>query len=51
MFWNEGMDVIYNLEFMMVEFYVVYKDYYWMMEMIEQLLEYVIFIVNGDIKV
>ena len=38
-FRNEGMDRTHNPEFTMVELYVAYKDYYWMMEMTESLLE------------
>lgn len=51
MFRNEGMDATHNPEFTMVEFYVAYKDYYWMMETTEQLLEHAISTVNGDTKV
>lgn len=38
-FRNEGMDKTHNPEFTILEFYVAYKDYYWMMETTEQLLE------------
>jgi lysyl-tRNA synthetase class 2 len=38
-FRNEGMDRTHNPEFTILEFYTAYKDYYWMMEMTEQLLE------------
>ena len=38
-FRNEGMDRTHNPEFTMIELYVAYKDYYWMMEMTEKLLE------------
>ncbi|SDD75300.1 lysine--tRNA ligase [Niabella drilacis] len=38
-FRNEGMDRTHNPEFTILEFYVAYKDYYWMMETTEQLLE------------
>ena len=51
MFRNERMDATHNPEFTMVEFYVAYKDYYWMMETTEQLLEHAISTVNGDTKV
>lgn len=51
MFRNEGMDATHNPEFTMVEFYVAYKDYYWMMETTEQLLEHAIKSVTGDTKV
>lgn len=39
MFRNEGMDRTHNPEFTSMEIYVAYKDYNWMMEMVEQLLE------------
>ena len=39
-FRNEGMDRTHNPEFTMVEFYVAYKDYNWMMDTCEQLLEH-----------
>jgi lysyl-tRNA synthetase class 2 len=38
-FRNEGMDRTHNPEFTVLEFYVAYKDYNWMMEFSEQLLE------------
>ena len=38
-FRNEGMDRTHNPEFTILELYVSYKDYNWMMEMTEQLLE------------
>ncbi|MDP2088820.1 MAG: lysine--tRNA ligase [Flavobacteriaceae bacterium] len=38
-FRNEGMDRTHNPEFTVMELYVAYKDYNWMMEMTEQLLE------------
>ena len=38
-FRNEGMDRTHNPEFTILEFYVAYKDYEWMMETTEQLLE------------
>ncbi|MDF2382869.1 lysine--tRNA ligase [Nostoc ellipsosporum NOK] len=38
-FRNEGMDRTHNPEFTILEFYVAYKDYLWMMETTEQLLE------------
>src|SRR3546814_20784124 len=39
MFRNEGMDRTHNPEFTSMEIYVAYKDYLWMMEMVEELLE------------
>ena len=38
-FRNEGMDRTHNPEFTVMELYVAYKDYFWMMEMTERLLE------------
>ncbi len=37
-FRNEGIDRFHNPEFTQVELYVAYKDYYWMMELVEQLI-------------
>lgn len=39
MFRNEGMDRTHNPEFTALEFYVAYKDYNWMMDITEQMLE------------
>ncbi len=47
MFRNEGMDRTHNPEFTAMEIYVAYKDYIWMMEMVEQCLEHVAIAVNG----
>jgi lysyl-tRNA synthetase, class II len=41
-FRNEGMDRTHNPEFTVLEFYVAYKDYNWMMDFAEQLLEKVV---------
>lgn len=46
-FRNEGMDRTHNPEFTAMEIYVAYKDYNWMMEFTEQLLEYCATAVNG----
>ncbi len=51
MFRNEGMDRTHNPEFTSLEFYVAYKDYHWMMNLTEQLLEEVALKVNGQTKV
>ncbi len=50
-FRNEGMDRTHNPEFTVMELYVAYKDYHWMMGMTEQLLERVAMESNGDTKV
>jgi lysyl-tRNA synthetase class 2 len=50
-FRNEGMDRTHNPEFTVLEFYVAYKDYLWMMEITEQLLERAAIAVNGTTKV
>jgi lysyl-tRNA synthetase class 2 len=47
-FRNEGMDKTHNPEFTVMELYVAYKDYHWMMEMTEQLLEKVATDSNGS---
>jgi len=47
MFRNEGMDRTHNPEFTAMEIYVAYKDYIWMMEMVEDCLERVAVAVNG----
>ncbi|WP_423148012.1 lysine--tRNA ligase [Rubrolithibacter danxiaensis] len=51
MFRNEGMDRTHNPEFTSMEIYVAYKDYIWMMAMVEECLEKVALAVNGDTKV
>ena len=49
-FRNEGMDRTHNPEFTMMEIYVAYKDYNWMMDFCEQLLEQCAIAVNGTTK-
>jgi len=49
-FRNEGMDRTHNPEFTILEFYVAYKDYFWMMETTEKLLEQAAIAVNGLTK-
>lgn len=49
-FRNEGMDRTHNPEFTAMEIYVAYKDYNWMMEFTEQLLEHCAIAVNGTSK-
>jgi len=46
-FRNEGMDRTHNPEFTAMEIYVAYKDYNWMMEFTENLLEHCAIAVNG----
>lgn len=46
MFRNEGMDRTHNPEFTSMEIYVAYKDYEWMMKMVEDLLTYITKVVN-----
>ena len=49
-FRNEGMDRTHNPEFTMMEIYVAYKDYNWMMDFTEKLLEFCATAVNGSSK-
>ena len=46
-FRNEGMDRTHNPEFTAMEIYVAYKDYNWMMDFTEKLLEHCAMAVNG----
>ena len=46
-FRNEGMDKTHNPEFTVMEIYVAYKDYHWMMRFVENMLEEVAMAVNG----
>lgn len=50
-FRNEGMDRFHNPEFTLLELYVAYKDYKWMMGFVEQLFVHVAQKVNGSAKV
>ena len=47
-FRNEGMDRTHNPEFTVMEIYVAYKDYNWMMDFTEKLLEHCAVAVNGS---
>ena len=46
-FRNEGMDKTHNPEFTCMEIYVAYKDYIWMMEFVEKMLQKIALKVNG----
>ena len=50
-FRNEGMDRFHNPEFTLLELYVQYKDYNWMMNFTEHLLETICIAVNGTTEV
>ena len=50
-FRNEGMDRTHNPEFTVMELYVAYKDYFWMMDTTEALLEKVALDSNGSSSV
>lgn len=45
-FRNEGMDRTHNPEFTVMEIYVAYKDYFWMMDFTERMLEHVVKSIN-----
>lgn len=50
-FRNEGMDRTHNPEFTCLEIYVAYKDYFWMMDFTEQMIEKVALALHGQTKV
>jgi len=50
-FRNEGMDRTHNPEFTILEWYTAYKDYFWMMETTEQLIEKVAIALHGTTDV
>jgi lysyl-tRNA synthetase class 2 len=50
-FRNEGMDRTHNPEFTVMELYVAYKDYNWMMDITEELIEKIALDLNGTTKV
>lgn len=50
-FRNEGMDRTHNPEFTVLEWYTAYKDYFWMMEITEQLMEKLAIAVHGTTDV
>ena len=50
-FRNEGMDKNHNPEFTILELYVAYKDYFWMMKLTESMIEKVCLEINGKTKI
>ena len=46
-FRNEGLSRFHNPEFTMLELYVAYKDYDWMMDLVEEMVEYVATAIHG----
>jgi len=50
-FRNEGMDRFHNPEFTQVELYVAYKDYEWMMDLVEEMVEKVAMALHGKTEV
>lgn len=50
-FRNEGMDRTHNPEFTVLEWYTAYKDYYWMMDITEQLIEKIALALHGTTDV
>ena len=50
-FRNEGMSRFHNPEFTQVELYVAYKDYFWMMDLMEEVVEKIAINLHGDTKV
>lgn len=49
-FRNEGMSRFHNPEFTQIELYVAYKDYEWMMNLVEEMVEKVALDINGTTK-
>jgi lysyl-tRNA synthetase class 2 len=50
-FRNEGMDRFHNPEFTQMELYVAYKDYDWMMDLVEEMVEKIAMDLHGTTKV
>ncbi len=50
-FRNEGMDRFHNPEFTQMELYVAYKDYFWMMETVEEMVEKIALDIHGKTQV
>ena len=47
-FRNEGLSRFHNPEFTMMELYVAYKDYHWMMDLVEELIETIAITLHGE---
>ncbi len=50
-FRNEGMSRFHNPEFTQIELYVAYKDYYWMMDLVEEMVEKIALKLHGTTEV
>ena len=50
-FRNEGMSRFHNPEFTQMELYVAYKDYEWMMNLVEEMVETIVIDMHGDTKI
>ena len=50
-FRNEGMDRFHNPEFTQMELYVAYKDYFWMMDTVEEMVEKIAIDLHGTTKI
>lgn len=50
-FRNEGMSRFHNPEFTQIELYVAFKDYIWMMNLVEEMVEAVALAIHGDTRV
>jgi lysyl-tRNA synthetase class 2 len=50
-FRNEGMDRFHNPEFTQIELYVAYKDYFWMMDLVEEMIEKVALAIHGTTEI
>ena len=50
-FRNEGMSRFHNPEFTQMELYVAYKDYLWMMDLVEEMVETVVLSIHSSTKV
>ena len=50
-FRNEGMDRFHNPEFTQMELYVAYKDYFWMMDTVEEMVEKIALDIHGTTEV